>query len=162
MNSRHDLAVDSINVHEFLQDVLKEFKPILEEKKIRVNEVVNQILPLYTEVNRFREILTHIISNAISYQSECADNRTVDIAITVTLTDCVVEISDNGIGMDEKTLAKIFQLFYRGSEKSSGAGVGLYITREMINELEGEISVRSEVGKGSSFSCVIPNLLEKK
>jgi signal transduction histidine kinase len=60
-------------------------------------------------------------------------------------------VIDNGDGIDEKHLPRIFDMFYRGYEKSAGSGIGLYIAKEIVQKLQGSIEVRTKVGEGSEF-----------
>jgi signal transduction histidine kinase len=67
-------------------------------------------------------------------------------------------ISDNGIGIDEIHLDKIYDMFYRASQDSQGSGLGLYIVRETIKLLNGQIKIRSKVGEGTTIEIEIPSL----
>ena len=71
-------------------------------------------------------------------------------------------ISDNGEGIRESYIEKIFDMFYRASNTSSGSGLGLYICREVLKKLNGTISVKSEEGKGTSFTVMVPNSIPAK
>ncbi|MFZ6008876.1 MAG: sensor histidine kinase, partial [Bacteroidota bacterium] len=65
---------------------------------------------------------------------------------------------DNGIGISEQLCPKIFDMFFRATERSEGAGLGLYIVRETVEKLHGSISVESTLGEGTTFKVKIPNL----
>ena len=71
----------------------------------------------------------------------------------------MILLEDNGIGIAEKDLEKIFEMFYRGSKQSSGSGLGLYIVKETTEKLGAKITVESQKGIGSTFRLVIPNLI---
>lgn len=157
-NSRQDITTRSIDAKEFVSEVLQEFQDTIEENKINTVITIEQSIPLYTDQNRFRIVLFQLISNAIVYQDFKKEKRQMSISIKVKPSLCIVQIRDNGIGMDEEIKARIFHLFYRGSEKSAGAGVGLYITKEVLNKMGGVMSVTSKAGKGTCFSFSIPNL----
>jgi signal transduction histidine kinase len=157
-NSKQDMVTHPIDAKEFVSGVLQEFLAPLEEKKINTVVTSNQLESLHIDQNRFRIILNHLISNAIAYQDYKKEEREIRISIKVNSSTCTVQIRDNGIGMLDTVRPNIFQLFYRGSERSSGTGVGLYITKEILNKMGGSITVRSKAGKGSIFSFSIPNL----
>lgn len=157
-NTSQNIVTKPIDVKDFVNQILEDFKPRIEESKIVLVIKVNQMAPLYTDVNRLRVVFTHLISNAIIYQDPKKKKKTVDIFVRVNETSCAVQIRDNGIGMIEEVQSNLFQLFYRGTELSSGAGVGLYITKEVLTKMLGKISVTSIVAKGSCFSFSIPNL----
>ena len=68
-----------------------------------------------------------------------------------------ITVKDNGIGISEKHVTKIFDMFYRASENSKGSGLGLYIAKETITKLGGTIKVQSEFGISTTFEITIPN-----
>lgn len=68
-------------------------------------------------------------------------------------------ISDNGQGIDGDLLPKIFDMFFRGTNQSRGSGLGLYIVKETVERLAGDVSVQSDYGKGTIFTLTIPATL---
>ena len=103
-------------------------------------------------------ILNNIISNSIKYADLSKDQPYIRVEVKVEPENAEIRIADNGIGIDEVQQESIFHMFFRASEKSSGSGLGLYIVKEVIQRLKGEISVSSEPAKGSEFIIRIPNL----
>ena len=69
-----------------------------------------------------------------------------------------IRVEDNGTGIESKFHDKIFNMFFRASEKSTGSGLGLYIVRQTIDKLNGHISMESEYGTGTTFIINLPNL----
>lgn len=65
-------------------------------------------------------------------------------------------VEDNGEGIAREYQERIFEMFYRGSNTSTGSGLGLYITKEAVEKLNGKIELTSEAGKGSTFTIMIP------
>lgn len=158
INTSQNIVTRPIVIKDFIIQILEEFLPITDGNNIGIVIKTNHVAPLYTDQSRLRVVLTHLISNAIMYQDNRKKKKRVDIFVTVTATVCRVQIRDNGIGMTSEIQSNLFQLFYRGTESSSGAGVGLYITREVLTKMLGKISVTSTAGRGSCFSFSIPNL----
>jgi C4-dicarboxylate-specific signal transduction histidine kinase len=70
----------------------------------------------------------------------------------------VLEVEDNGCGMDAKTASRIFDPFFTTKEEGMGTGLGLYITKNLLESVGGSISVESEIGRGTTFRVVIPDL----
>ncbi len=68
-----------------------------------------------------------------------------------------IVIEDNGIGIDKESQSRIFDMFYRVSHESVGSGLGLYIVKEAVNKLNGDMKVESEIGAGTTFLIKIPN-----
>jgi signal transduction histidine kinase len=73
----------------------------------------------------------------------------------------VMEVSDNGMGIAEKSISKIFDMFYRGTSSSIGTGLGLYITKEILNKLGGRISVESKLNEGTKMIITLPIINNK-
>ncbi|TVR82072.1 MAG: hybrid sensor histidine kinase/response regulator [Chitinophagaceae bacterium] len=111
-----------------------------------------------SDEDRIKIVINNLISNAIKYQEPQRENKKIEIDVTVNEDFAEINISDNGIGINEKSLEEIFTMFYRSTARNSGSGIGLYIVKETINKMNGEISVQSKFGEGTTFKVKIPNL----
>ena len=105
---------------------------------------------IWSDHYRMSTLLKNLISNAVKYRRHLPDSF-VNVGIKHTSKNLKIVISDNGEGISEKNLVKIFEMFYRASSNATGTGLGLYICKEIINKLNGKINVKSELGKGSTF-----------
>ena len=114
---------------------------------------------LYSDDRRLSIIFNNLISNAIKYQKPDIEDSFVNIEAEITAEELKVEIEDNGIGIDEQYLDKIFDMFYRASPEAKGSGLGLYIVHETLEKLEGSIAVESTLGQGTKFTISIPNMI---
>ncbi len=114
-------------------------------------------IDFYSDPWRIAEILRNLISNAIKYRK--LDEGTSEIGIKINVDHLRAEIAfaDNGIGIDEDNLSKVFEMFYRATEQSDGSGIGLYIVKNAVDKLGGQISVASRIGQGTRFSIILPN-----
>jgi signal transduction histidine kinase len=110
---------------------------------------------------RLGEIFRNLISNAIKYRKKDFDNPQINVQIHTTEQQCHIRFSDNGIGIAESELDKIFNMFYRASEQSEGSGIGLYIVKNAVEKLNGRISVSSSLGFGTTFEIWLPNLRQQ-
>jgi signal transduction histidine kinase len=97
-----------------------------------------------------------LISNAYKYHRYDQEDPFIRIDSEPIGADLLIRITDNGSGIPEKHLPKIFDMFYRASENSQGSGLGLYIVKEALQKLGGTISVQSECNAGSTFTISIP------
>ena len=86
----------------------------------------------------------------------------IDIRIELAAETAFIEIKDNGIGIDDKYIDKIFDMFYRATQASQGSGIGLYIVREAVNKLKGIIVVQSKSGKELPSAWRFPNCKSKR
>jgi PAS domain S-box-containing protein len=114
---------------------------------------------IWSDHYRMSTLLKNLISNAVKYRRHVPDSF-VNVGIKHTSKKLKIVISDNGEGISEKNLVKIFEMFYRASSNVTGTGLGLYICKEIINKLNGKINVKSELGKGSTFE--VDMLLQHK
>jgi two-component system phosphate regulon sensor histidine kinase PhoR len=106
---------------------------------------------------RFSQVMINLLDNAIKYSSE---GGLVTISAKVNDTALQIDISDTGIGISEKDLSRIFERFYRvdkaRSRELGGTGLGLSIVKHIVSAHGGQVWVKSELGKGSTFSFTIP------
>jgi hypothetical protein len=110
---------------------------------------------------RIGEIFRNLISNAIKYRRVGKENCLVRIEIEVDSSDCRILVEDNGIGVEESLVPRIFEMFFRASDRSEGSGLGLYIVKNAVDRLEGSIQVESKFGEGTRFWITLPNLVSK-
>lgn len=98
-------------------------------------------------------ILKNLIINAINFGRE---NAKIEICSSIKNSNLIIKIKDNGIGIRKDIQTKIYEMFYRGSKNSEGAGLGLFIVKEALQEVSGKISFSSQEGKGTEFIVEIP------
>jgi signal transduction histidine kinase len=108
---------------------------------------------------RISEIFRNLVSNAIKYKQATTGGSEVRVQITINNKFAQIKFSDNGIGIDEQNISRIFDMFYRATEQSTGSGIGLYIVKNAVEKLGGRITVESEVGSGTTFTILLPNLV---
>ncbi len=111
---------------------------------------------IYADASRIEQVLINFISNAIKYSPQAGQ---IVILVENTLNQIKVSVTDAGIGMPEAALPHVFDCYYRAHQNDNrfkGSGLGLYISKEIINQHMGEIGVTSEEGKGSTFWFTLP------
>ncbi len=113
--------------------------------------------PFYSDSIRVRTIVGNLLSNAIKYHDPDKKKPFINIAVSIDEDSCDIRIADNGIGIAEEYLEKIFELFFRATDRSKGTGLGLFIVRDTINKLDGKIEVHSIFGEGTTFNIKLPN-----
>lgn len=157
-NVRQSLQKEKIDFECLLQEVLDNFKYLDNYKHIRFTLVIDNKYPFYSDKKRIAVVLNNLISNAIRYYNPIAKLPTIEIVIHCDQSLATITISDNGLGIEEKYQKKIFEMFFRASEISKGSGIGLYIVKETVQKLKGEINLHSKKGAGSTFIVTIANL----
>jgi signal transduction histidine kinase len=111
----------------------------------------------YSDPWRISEIFRNLVSNAIKYRQIHGPTPEIRIEVNAGRLQTEIIFADNGIGIEQHNLAKIFEMFYRATEQSDGSGIGLYIVKNAVEKLGGTISVHSEVGIGTTFTIILPN-----
>ena len=108
---------------------------------------------------RLKIIFENLISNAIKYQNPSSEIKKIDVAVEMIDDNLHIVISDNGIGINNKFLDNIFDLFYRTEDalNAEGTGIGLYLVKETLSKIGGKVEVESQLMKGTSFYVFIPN-----
>jgi PAS domain S-box-containing protein len=122
---------------------------------LRVN-VVNQV-PFHSDAFRLRIIFKNLISNAIKYMNLRRPDNFIWFSIATDANTLRLKVQDNGIGIDQAYVDRIFGMFFRATERSEGSGLGLYIVKQTVQRLGGTISLQSTLDEGTQFSILLPN-----
>ncbi len=155
-NSRREITSKKIDLCELTEGMMAPYQREIDRLGIKMNIVVDQPYPVLSDPSRLRIMLSNLIDNAIHFRDNHKQVKTIDLSIKVCKSDIFVSISDNGIGIDPAAKDKIFDLFFRASEKSGGSGIGLYVVKEMLIKMNGNVLVESKPGIGTKFILWIP------
>jgi PAS domain S-box-containing protein len=159
-NTRTDIAIDPVDFKRIIDEAYERVK--LVELKLVLKLEIKGNGVVYSDRNRIEIIIDNLLSNAIKFQNKTKDSSRIDITINLTDERAAITFSDNGIGIEEKYLPKVFEMFFRATEKGIGSGLGLYIVKETLRKLKGTISVTSVFGSFTTFELIIPNLEKVK
>ena len=161
-NARHEVECTGINLEPLIDASFDSLKYLDGFETVDKIVRVQQHSPLYSDAYRLRIVLNNILSNAINYRDLTKKDPHISIQATSDLQKASIIITDNGIGIGQENIDNIFTMFFRGSMRSDGAGLGLYIVKETISKLGGSINVSSRSGAGTQFSIELPNLISEK
>jgi len=158
-NARMEIKNEDVDFGEIMNDITENLKysGSLNELTVDIRTNIQRNSHFCSDKNRIAIVMNNLISNAIKYADPKAINPFVEIRISVNDEVANIVVEDNGIGIDKAFHEKIFEMFYRASENSTGSGLGLYLVKETLKKLNGTIKVESEKGKGSLFYVSIPN-----
>lgn len=118
---------------------------------------IDQSFKFVTDLKRLKLILKHLLTNAEKYQNPSEKKQFIRILVDVGEEVARIEIEDNGIGIQPNQINRIYDMFFKATEMSSGAGLGLYIVKSALTKLDGTINVLSSPVCGSIFCLTIPN-----
>jgi signal transduction histidine kinase len=158
-NARGELVIAEIDLGQLIGNAMDQLKHIRGFHDIRKQINIHGHTALYSDAYRLSVIISNLLSNAIKYRDESKPNQFVHVTATITPAHVVIVIGDNGIGIHPEYLRNVFNMFYRATDRSQGAGLGLYIVKEMTEKLGGTIIINSELHKETLISLTIPNKL---
>ncbi|MEO7989321.1 MAG: PAS domain S-box protein [Chryseolinea sp.] len=158
-NLKMEVSISNVNFAQIIDRTFNELS-YLEGAKEIIRNIKIEGTDFYNDPWRISEILRNLISNSIKYRR--FDSKTSEISIKILTDNLRTEIgfTDNGIGIDEVSLNKIFEMFYRATEQSDGSGIGLYIVKNAVDKLGGQITVFSKLGEGTRFTLILPNRIQ--
>ena len=151
------LNIESININELLEQILKRLKPIAEKKNVEI--VMESFRPVTAEIDETKLSLaiSNLVENAVKYNH---DNGWVHVSLNADHKFFYVKVEDSGIGIPKEDQAHVFERFFRVDKSHSreigGTGLGLAIARNAVIAHRGAIKVYSEEGEGTTFTVRIP------
>ena len=146
---------EEINLRKLIDECLSSFKYLGNYEKITFDVEVEDV-SLKAEWSLVNSILQNLIENGIKY-SRIEDNEPkVAIKVFQENREVIIKISDNGLGMSEEDVDKVFKMFFRANRKIEGTGGGLHIVKRAVDQLNGKIKVESELKSGTTFVVSLP------
>ncbi|MEM7793775.1 MAG: ATP-binding protein [Cyanobacteria bacterium P01_C01_bin.118] len=161
---RMELCLEPVNLADIVQDVLDTIYPIAEPKFNTIEvDTTNSAETIESDPDKLRQCLLNLMSNANKFTKNGQLSLTLKTITDADDTYLEITVADTGIGMEQHQLKTIFEAFTQADTTSTrrygGTGLGLTITREFVRMLGGTISAQSEVGKGSTFNILIPQVI---
>ena len=158
-NARLEIKCEPIDFKSLMEESIESLSFLDNATRIAFNiEIEENFLPFNSDSLRISILLNNIISNAIIYHDMQKEDAYIAINVKSDAQFAIISIQDNGKGINEENIEKIFDMFFRASTASGGSGLGLYIVKGILEKLNGKIEVDSKVGCGSEFVFTIPNI----
>lgn len=155
-NARQEVKQDRVALLPVLKEIIADFKFLNGVEKINVRLTVADDFVVVTDLARLKVVLNNLIGNAFKYHDQDKKHQEVSIHAQQEENNIRIDIEDNGVGIAPEHHAKIFEMFFRASERSQGSGLGLYIVKETVTRLRGSIHMQSIEGAGSRFTVLLP------
>ena len=155
---RIEVKVETIDLAEQVNTVLKQLKVLSDKKSIKMIYNPQPNLPkVLAGSDKIKEVIKNLVDNAIKYTLGTGD---ITVEHEIKGKSLITHIKDSGLGISKEHQKKLFEKFYRiktdETEKIKGTGLGLWIIKQLIERMNGNIWVVSEKGKGSTFSFSLP------
>ena len=146
------------NIIPFLKGVVLSFNSLAERKKITLRfNIFEETLRIYIDKDKVEKIINNLLFNAFQFTPEGGE---IDFTVKKLVEEIEIKISDNGIGIPKEKINKIFDRFYQvdGSHtrEGEGTGIGLALTKELVELHKGKITVQSKEGEGATFTILLP------
>ena len=152
-NARFDVEHTELDLESILQQITSDLQH-LAPVSFNINFETSSLVK--SDKFRLITILKNTISNAVKYRKPNQSDCFVNISVKQLNNVIEIMVADNGIGISERNLPKIFDMFYRATSSVAGTGLGLYICKEMITKLGGSITLESQLGIGTTVKIYIP------
>lgn len=158
-NDRTEVERTALDLTGLINTVLEDLRFLPNASRIRFEVDVQASQPVYADGVRLTIILKNLVSNAIKYHDLHKEQPFVRVkaweqpgrhALTI-------EVSDNGAGIMETYRDRIFDMFFRATDKSEGSGLGLYIVKKAVEKLRGKIELKTRHREGTTFTITLPN-----
>ncbi len=150
------------NIYDLVVQCYEELEPLSQKKNIKFNlhSDIDKELLIDADRAEIKRVITNLCGNALNYTN---NEGTIDIYVKAQCGDFIFSVADNGNGIPQEDIPHLFKRFSQGTSKkrSTGTGLGLYLSRQIIEAHGGKIWVESKVNKGSEFSFLLTNVVAK-
>ena len=152
---KHEPVVAEVDLKELAQETLHLVRKEAANKEIQLIQTEGENLPpIWIDPNQVRQILINLLTNAIH---ATGSQGTISVHIEADRESTTLLISDTGKGIPKENMKKIFEPFFSDKPPGEGTGLGLFVTRQIVDKLGGTIEVQSRIGVGTSVNVVLPN-----
>lgn len=127
-------------------------------KLLFVNSSNKKFVYANVDEDKIKQVVINLINNALKFSKE---DKPVSINLHLEKGHVLVDVADQGIGISDLDVPKVFKQYYKGNTKEKGLGIGLYLVKEVITEHGGKVTIRSKLGKGTTVSFSLPMIKEK-
>lgn len=156
--NKSEISAEPIALEAFVEDIIQGLQHQAKAQGIDFQLDVDADFKLESDRKLLQSILGNLIANAINYHNHDQELPFVRVSARQVHQETVISVEDNGVGIPERMQQRVFEMFYRGTNRSKGSGLGLYIVKTSVEKLEGRIRLSSVPGQGSTFSIYLPLL----
>lgn len=155
-NSQKSIVKEKINLRQAINESIELFRYHPNFNKVEISTIINSSLTIRGDLDRIKPIFHNLLLNAYTFiDKEKLENK-IEIYAAAKNKTLLIELKDNGVGMTDEVLVRAPEMFYRGSELSSGSGLGLYLVKQIVRKLKGSFKLKSEESIGTKVSLKLP------
>jgi signal transduction histidine kinase len=155
-NNRQPIEAEPLLLDSLVSDIYSNLRYLQSAAPLEFRQDIAPQNPLLLDRERITTILSNLIANAIKYHRSEKDAPFVAVGARLEDGQLHLWVQDNGPGIAPQIQARMFEMFYRGDERSGGSGLGLYLVKETLHKLGGSIMAESDLGRGSTFHVWVP------
>ena len=152
---QEELSISEISFNHIIEEVLDSFRPKIESFNINIERELNLDKPFFSDEKLVRGILFYLIDNSVKFRNN--DEPNISIKINEQSQGVLMSVGDNGPGIEPDIQDRIYDMYFRGHEKSQGSGLGLYIVASIVERLMGYVTLESSPERGTTFRIFLPN-----
>ena len=147
------LSFIAVDLQKLISETIEELEPLAKEKGLKLEYSEDcQSSEVKGDRLELRRVITNLIGNAVKF----TDKGSVKISLASKGDRVTVEVADSGIGISPEDQKAVFQRYHQGNHRRAGKGLGLYLCQQIINAHGGELTLQSELGKGTTFTFSLP------
>jgi signal transduction histidine kinase len=155
-STKNQLTIEAVSIAEIVNEIADSLRYMDGASRIKLIREFGSVDLINTDRKSLSVILSNLVSNSVKYHNYNQEDLWIKILMERDADEVRLTVSDNGIGIAEDQQPRVFEMFHRATEISTGSGLGLFIVKEVIDRLNGRISLQSVYGKGSAFSVSLP------
>ncbi|WP_040215059.1 sensor histidine kinase [Clostridium polynesiense] len=152
------LNKSTLNVSKELKGIIEIFNPLFNKKGYKLDYDIQSDIQAFWDKDKFKQIMNNLLANSLNYLKP---EGKVEVTMKKENKNIIIQIMDNGIGIPEKDLPYIFERFYRSdlsrNKNTGGSGIGLTISKALVEAHGGSIKAESTEGRGTVFTLIIPH-----
>lgn len=162
-SSRIDISLATIDWQQLVQESMDQVHYLEHYSQLNIKTTINaELYDFKSDPMRINIILNNLIANAIKYADLRKPKPSVEIRINNSAKGASIEVQDNGIGITQMYIDKVFDMFFRATDRSEGSGLGLYIVKQTVERLQGQIQIESKEREGTHVTVFLPHLTEQQ
>ncbi|MCG8306056.1 MAG: ATP-binding protein [Cytophagales bacterium] len=146
-----------IQFERIIEDCKTSFRHLENYCKITFRTSIDKNLAFFSEWAMVNTIISNLLENSIKYVDCKKPEPEISISIKEENGKILIKVKDNGIGIEEKYIKRVFDMFYRANDEVEGTGLGLYILRKAVHRLNGKIHLKSKINLGTEVTITLPN-----